>query len=286
MVTDRSCRFSVSGLGVPLVMTVGDPCTVSPEIRPCDKPIGPMAHHTDTIDITTRSHVMSRIPTNRLNQRAWLAALLAAFVVVAGAHAQGGRDINKVNGGIDVAAGDSIGDASTVNGGIKLGARAEAGAVTTVNGGIRLDEGAKARSLESVNGGVRMADNAQISGTLDSVNGSITLLPGARVDGDLGNVNGTITLDAAHVGGLLSTTNGSILIGSGSTVEGGLLVRKPKGWNVDNRPPRIVIGPDTDVRGTLTFEREVRLYVHDRARIGRIEGATPQRYSGSEPPSD
>ena len=200
--------------------------------------------------------------------------------------AQGGRDISKVNGGIKVGDGETVGDVSTVNGGVKLGANAVAGAVETVNGGIKLGEGARARSLDSVNGGVRLAERAQISGSLDSVNGSITLLPDARVGGDLGNVNGTITLDAAHVGGLVSTTSGSVLIGAGSVVEGGLLVRKPKGWNTENRPPRIVIGPEADVRGTLTFEREVRLYVHDQARIGRIDGATPQRYSSSEPPSD
>lgn len=224
--------------------------------------------------------------TTSLNRRGWIAAFFAAFVAVAGAQAQGGRDISKVNGGIDVDDGETVGDVSTVNGGVKLGADAIAGAVETVNGGIKLGEGAQARSLESVNGGVRMAERAKISGNLDSVNGAITLLPGARVDGDLGNVNGAITLDAAHVGGLLSTTSGSILIGSGSVVEGGVLVRKPKGWNFENRPPRIVIGPDAEVGGTLNFEREVRLYIHDQARVGRIEGATPQRYSGSEPPSD
>jgi hypothetical protein len=67
-------------------------------------------------------------------------------------------------------------------------------------------------------------------------------------------------------------------------VEGGLLVRKPRGINFENRPPRVVIGPDAEVRGDLTFEREVRLFVHDTARVGRIEGATPQRFSGTVPP--
>lgn len=211
-------------------------------------------------------------------------SLAMAFAGAAPLHAQQG--INKVNGGISVDSGEVMGDLTTVNGGITLDADATAASVTTVNGGIRLGEGARAQSLESVNGGVRLSENAQVEGELDSVNGSITLLPGARVGGDLSNVNGTITLDAAQVGGQLSTTNGSILIGKGSLVEGGLLMRKPKGWNYENRPPRVVIGPDAEVRGTLTFEREVRLYVHERARVGTIEGATPQRYSGSEPPSE
>lgn len=217
--------------------------------------------------------------------RGMLAAGIGLAVALAAAaplHAQ--ESVNKVNGGISVDAGETMGDLTTVNGGITLDNDAVAAEVTTVNGGIRLGEGARAQSLESVNGGVRLAENARVAGELDSVNGSITLLPGARVDGDLGNVNGTITLDAAQVGGQLSTTNGSVLIGEGSLVEGGLLIRKPKGISFESRPPRVVIGPDAEVRGTLTFEREVSLYVHERARVGTIEGATPQRYSGSEPP--
>jgi DUF4097 and DUF4098 domain-containing protein YvlB len=222
-----------------------------------------------------------------LQRRGWLAATFAALVVAASvSQVQAQESINKVNGGISIDAGDNAGDLSTVNGGIEVGDNATAATVETVNGGIRLGENARVRSAESVNGGVRLAEGAEIENGLESVNGAITLLPGARVGTDLENVNGTITLDAAHVGGQLSTTSGSILIGSGSRVDGGLLVRKPKGMNFENRPPRVVIGPDAEVGGTLTFEREVRLYVHDRARIGTITGATPQRFSGDEPPAD
>lgn len=222
-----------------------------------------------------------------LHYRRLLAGLSIGMVAICSvAYAQTGESINKVNGGITIDAGESAGDLSTVNGGIKLEANASAGSIETVNGGIRLEENSRARALESVNGGVRLADGVQIAEGLESVNGAITLLPGSRVGADLENVNGTITLDAAHVGGLLSTTNGSILIGSGSVVEGGLLMREPKGWNMENRPPRVVIGPDAEVRGTLTFEREVRLYVHERARVGRIDGATPQRFSGDTPPGE
>lgn len=230
---------------------------------------------------------MSSISTTTLNRRGWLAAVIAALVAVASAgQAQSGRDISKVNGGIDVEAGETVGDLETVNGGVELGANAVAERIETVNGGIKLGEGARVQSLDSVNGGVRLGERAEVAENLDSVNGAITLATGARVGGELSNVNGTITLDAARVGGRLSTTNGHLLIGSGSLVEGGILVRKPRGWSSDSRPPRVVIGPDAEVRGTLAFEREVRLYVHDRARIGRIEGATPQRYSSAEPPAD
>ncbi len=228
---------------------------------------------------------MQQLRTIQPQRRLWLTTIAAALVVMASiGQAQSGRDISKVNGGVRVEAGETVGKVSTVNGGVRIGANAVTGAVETVNGGIRLEDGARSASVDSVNGGVRLADGAQVNGTVNSVNGSITLAPGAGIDGDLKNVNGTITLDQARVGGQLSTTNGPILIGSGSVVEGGLLVRKPRGWSSDNRPPRIVIGPNAQVRGTLEFEREVLLYVHDSAHVGNIVGATPVRFSGAEPP--
>ena len=49
-------------------------------------------------------------------------------------------------------------------------------------------------------------------------------------------------------------------------------------------PPRVVVGPGAAIGGTLRFGREVKLYVSDRAEVGRIEGATPVRFSGDTPP--
>ena len=55
------------------------------------------------------------------------------------------------------------------------------------------------------------------------------------------------------------------------------------GWG-KQRPPRIVIGPNAVVDGPLVFEREVTLYVHDSARIGKVTGAIAVRYSSPTPP--
>jgi len=41
------------------------------------------------------------------------------------------------------------------------------------------------------------------------------------------------------------------------------------------KPPVIVIAPRTIIKGTLRFEREVKLYVSDQATVGPIEGAGP-----------
>jgi hypothetical protein len=37
------------------------------------------------------------------------------------------------------------------------------------------------------------------------------------------------------------------------------------------------------VEGTLDFEREVELFVHDSARIGKVSGATAKKFSGATP---
>jgi hypothetical protein len=50
-----------------------------------------------------------------------------------------------------------------------------------------------------------------------------------------------------------------------------------------SRKPRIVIGPHATVQGTLSFKRDVELYVSDSATIGKVEGATATKFSGEHP---
>jgi hypothetical protein len=62
-------------------------------------------------------------------------------------------------------------------------------------------------------------------------------------------------------------------------------VEKSSGWfNSNSRAPRIVIGPGAAVQGTLRFERDVRLYVSDKATIGPVTGAAVVRFTGDNPP--
>ena len=123
---------------------------------------------------------------------------------------------------------------------------------------------------------------------MSTVNGSIGLERKAEVTGKVSNVNGNMELHAAHVGGGLQTVNGDLEVGADSRVEGGILVGKPTGtsFSTNKRPPEIVIGPGAVVDGTLRFEHEVRLFVSDRATVGRIEGATPVKFSGDRPGSE
>src|SRR5690606_41087980 len=100
---------------------------------------------------------------------------------------------------------------------------------------------------------------------------------GSSVDGNAETVNGAITLDRARVGGRLKTTNGNITVGAKSHVARGMLVKKPSFsfFNRNSRKPRIVIGPEAIVEGTLEFERRSELYVSDAGPVGTVQGGRP-----------
>ncbi|MEJ1966759.1 MAG: hypothetical protein WDO56_36525 [Gammaproteobacteria bacterium] len=59
-------------------------------------------------------------------------------------------------------------------------------------------------------------------------------------------------------------------------------MEKPDDPQLTRNIPRVVIGPGSVVQGTLMFDREVKLYVNDTAKIGPVEGATAQMYSGDD----
>jgi DUF4097 and DUF4098 domain-containing protein YvlB len=197
-------------------------------------------------------------------------------------------DIDKVNGSIRVAASERAGDLSTVNGSIRVAEKATVGKIETVNGSISLEDEVAASDIDNVNGAISLGERARVAGRIESVNGAITLQKGTDVSGDVENVNGKITLAAAHVAGGIRTSSGDIEIGADSRVDKGIHVAKPSGeWFRFGKSdvPRIVIGPGAVVKGTLRFEREVELYVSDKATIGPVEGAKAVKFSGAEPPS-
>src|SRR5690606_11166275 len=200
------------------------------------------------------------------------------------------EDISRVNGGIEVAAGEQAGDLSTVNGGIRIGdgavfkdattvnggiragSRIQGGELTTVNGGIRLGEQAQVESIATVNGKIEAGPGLRASDDVDSVSGSIFIDRGGRVDGDVSTVSGGIGLVGTEVTGSVETVSGDITVGIGSHVHGDLRVRKSSGGSWirfgTSRIPRIVIGPDAVVGGTMQFDHEVKLYVHETATTG------------------
>lgn len=206
--------------------------------------------------------------------------------------AQGhGQDIDKVNSSITAEAGQTYGDLSTVNGGIRIEAGARVEEAETVNGSIRVDGDVQSRSLSTVNGSIHVGERAQVDGKIETVNGGVFVDRGSRVSRGIETVNGAIGMVDTDLGGNIETVNGDITVGVGSHVKGGILVEKPnKGWGGlrmgKPKIPRIVIGPNAVVEGSLVFEREVKLYVHSSARIGSVRGATAVRFDGTTPPKD
>ena len=201
------------------------------------------------------------------------------------------NDIDKVNGSITAEAGESYGTLSTVNGSIRIGAGAVVEEAETVNGSIRVADDARSGSLETVNGAIRLGERVEVSGDIDTVNGGVFVDREGRVAGDIETVNGSIGLVDTELAGDIETVNGDITVGIDSHVRGGITVTKPNsGWfpfSLGKRePPRIVIAQGARVDGPLVFEREVKLYVHATAQVGKITGAEPVRYDGDRAPAD
>jgi len=176
-------------------------------------------------------------------------------------------EFSKVNGSVEVEAGRKLNDdVSTVNGSVRIGDGAAVDEASTVNGSIRLGPHASARELSAVNG-------------------RLTLDQDSTVSGEISNVNGDIRIAGAHVLGNIETYNGSIDVGVNSRIDGDIIVKKSSSnwfsWHGDR--PRIVIGPGAIVKGTMRFEREVELFVSDKATIGAVVGATPKKFSGDAP---
>jgi DUF4097 and DUF4098 domain-containing protein YvlB len=194
-------------------------------------------------------------------------------------------ETTRVMGSIDIAAGEHAGDLSTVNGSIRVGENAVVGNAHTVNGNILLAAHASAAELKAVNGSVRLQEAARATGAVQTVNGKLSLDNGADVASGLQNVNGLIRVAAAHVAGRIDTVTGDIDLGPDAHVDGGIHMEKDTSSYHDDseRIPRVVIRPGTVVGGTLDFERPVRLYVSDRATVGRVEGTNPIRFSGDQP---
>jgi DUF4097 and DUF4098 domain-containing protein YvlB len=220
-------------------------------------------------------------------------AVLAVVSVLTGCAACGvaraaDTGISKVMGSIDIGADQHTGDLSTVNGSIHIGENAVVGAADTVNGSISVEQHATVARLVTVNGSIHLHEAARVTGTVQAVNGSLTVANGADVAGRLANVNGAIRVAAAHVGGLIDTVTGDIELGPNARVDGGIHVEQDTSWFRfwfwPGDTPRVVVRPGSVVGGTLRFERAVKLYVSDRATIGRIEGATAVRFSGDRPP--
>ena len=205
------------------------------------------------------------------------------FLVAAAAACLTGCGPAGINGPVDVPAGSTAEGATTINGSVTIGDGAKVGEAATVNGGVRLGANVTAQSARTVNGPINVGSDTRVVNDVEAVNGTIDLGKGADIGGGVRNVNGGIRINAAHVTKGVTTFTGDIELAHGSHVEGGIHVQKPDFGNESpNHIPRVVIRGESVVAGTLKFDREVKLLVSDTAKIGSVEGATVQLFSGDD----
>lgn len=222
-----------------------------------------------------------------LSLPALAASVNKSVVIDAGSRTEGA---SSVNGSIEVRKNAVVtGGVQTVNGTVRIDSGARVGNASTVNGSLKLKENVEADSLSTVNGTIEVGEKTTIDGSIEAVNGAIYLRSGASVAADVENVNGKITLSGAAVGGSVTTVSGDVFIVEGSVVAGDLIIEKPGGWgwNHNKRLPRVVVGPDSIVRGNIKLEHEVKLFISVAASVGDVIGVMSLqeavRFSGDKP---
>ncbi len=189
----------------------------------------------------------------------------------------------SVNGSVHVGANSTIRDIDNVNGSVSVESGAQTGDINSVNGSVQIGDGALVGSLDAVNGSITIGRDVRIENDLGTVNGSLTVASGTRIGGTVSSVNGSLSLSAVNIGGDIENFNGGIALLDGCVVEGDIRVKK-KGFSIGKgHKPKIVIGANTEIRGVMTFERPVKLFVHESATVGEIRGAEAKRYSGNSP---
>lgn len=217
-----------------------------------------------------------------------------------------GTSQDSVNKSLTVAPGTAVKDVETVNGSIDLGSNSTAAGVETVNGSIDVGNDVSVDSLETVNGSIHAGSGLKAKGGVETVNGRIEIGAGSTVQGSVSTVNGRVTLDQVavtenaetvngglelkncRIGGNVEMVNGRSEVIDGTVVAGDVVIHKTKGgwsWGSKPKPPVLVIGAGSEVRGRIVVENpDAKVFVHESARIGTIEGAQATRYSGTSAP--
>ena len=197
----------------------------------------------------------------------------------------------SVNGSISVGDGATVsGSLKTVNGKIRVDSNSRIESAATVNGSLTVSENVEAEDLTTVNGSIRVGEASSIDGEIEAVNGRIKLEKGVTVTRGVGNVNGDMEFIASEVGGDVTTVNGDVDMRDAAVIKGDLVIEKPSKWSSDSkkqRTPEIVIGPGSEVQGSIVLEREVKLYISETAKVGGVEGVMSMsdavRFSGDHP---
>ena len=175
--------------------------------------------------------------------------------------------------------------------------------VRNVDGRVIVERGASARNIHTYNGRVVIEGNSSVTGNVETHNGGIKATGGAEIKGNMKTFNGNIELANVVVGRNVKTANGridlyNVVIGENVETNGGtvmlensivekdLIVQRRKGLNLFQLPvfrQKVVIGPESQIKGSIIIRRKVQLYVHETAMVGEIVGGNAISYSRSLP---
>jgi cytoskeletal protein CcmA (bactofilin family) len=215
------------------------------------------------------------------------------------------RNIDTGSGSVRLHDDARSGDIDTGSGRVELGRNARAGRIDTGSGRVQLDDGAHSEHIDTGSGGVEGGSNVVVDGKIDTGSGGVELGAGSRVAGDIDTGSGGVELLATEVAGYIDTGSGRVyltdsnILGEvrtrsgevrleGSThVHGDLLVQTNRCWGLcwsnEPNPARVIIGANARVDGRIKFEHPGELWVHEQARIGKVEGVEVQRFQGERP---
>jgi len=201
------------------------------------------------------------------------------------------EDFETVNGSVSVNENAHLkGSIEVVNGRINLANKATVdGSIETVNGRVNLGKETSSGSITTVNGRIEIDQGSQVKGDLETVNGGIIIAQGGIVDGNVSAVNGFIKLGNVKVSENVSNYNGGIHLEDGTQIRGDLSVGESMqgsivGIEFKSEKPLIIIGKDIVIEGQAIFKRDVKLFVHESAKIGKVTGAEAVTYATDLPP--
>ena len=208
-------------------------------------------------------------------------------------------------------------DISTLGGDIRLANHVQAGDVSSISGNISTAENVTVDEVSSINGNIRIGTGNRIKGDINNATGQTYIDRRTQIQGNLGTAIGAVGIVDSTIHGNITAYDSDLTVDANSRVQGNIFycASNPKGFisslfnrlstndkqqrtesaqkavcahSTINRKhdaflPTVIIGKQAIVDGDLTFQRRVRLYVHETAKIGKVNGAEVIRFNSDKP---
>ncbi len=197
-------------------------------------------------------------------------------------------NVREVNRSVIIEDGRRVNDVWSTNGRVVIEDGAMARNVRTTNGRVVIGgSNTRVADITTVNGRISGDYGGQIAGDVEAVNGRVDFT-NAAIGRSVKTANGHINLYSVTVGENVETRNGDVRL-ENTIIENDLIIKKRRlpgllellSWNWMDQ--EVVIGPGSEIKGTLVARNEITLYVHESATINNVIGATPVTYSGPIP---